>query len=100
MMKIEAFDRLIMVFNHIKNNKNDENDVYSNSTNDGKYHITFYRYKCDGEMKIDFHSSELHVCLENVEENDIWLNDSGERVFFQTIDGFFTVPIEIIDQLV
>lgn len=100
MMKMNAYDRLMLIYNHIKNNNDPENNEYTNSTDDGKCSISFYKFKCDGTMTIDIHSSELHVCLENVEENDIWLNDSGERVFFQLANGYFVVPIEIIDQLV
>lgn len=97
MMKIEAFDRLMMVYNHVKNGNEHSND-YSNSYNE--YFISISKVYSVNEIYIDFNVNDIHFHLTNVKENGIYLSDDKSRVFICQKDDFITIPIEIIDQLV
>ena len=97
MMKIEAFDRLMMVYNHVKNGKNHSND-YTNDYNE--YFISISKFDCVNAIDVDFNINNIHFHLSNVKENAIYLSDDKNRVFICQKDDFITIPIEIIDKLV
>ena len=97
MMKIEAFDRLMMVYKHVKDGKNHSND-YTNTYNN--YFISISKVDSVNEIHIDFNVNEIHFHLSNIGENEIYLSDDKNRVFICQKDDFITIPVEIIDQLV